>query len=64
MLCYLLLPLVLLISLIKISSFKAVTSLVTKVTVVKIDIDRHRKACAFFYVVLRLANYNLILRLP
>lgn len=45
------------------SSFEVVTSLVTEVVVVEMDIDGHREARAFFYVVPRLADYDLILGL-
>jgi len=38
-------------------------SLVNKVAVVQIDIDRHQKSRAFFYIVSKLASYNLILGL-
>jgi len=38
-------------------------SSVNKVAVVQIDIDEHQKSRAFFYIVFKLASYNLILSL-
>jgi len=38
-------------------------SSVNEVTVVQIDINRHHKSRAFFYIVSKLAFYNLILGL-
>jgi len=38
-------------------------SSVDKVVIVQIDIDRHQKSRAFFYIVSKLAFYNLILGL-
>ncbi len=38
-------------------------SSVNEVTVVQIDINRHQKSRAFFYIVSKLASYNLILNL-
>jgi len=38
-------------------------SSVNEVAVVQIDIDRHQKSRAFFYIVSKLAFYNLILGL-
>jgi len=38
-------------------------SSVNEVTVVQIDIDRHQKSRTFFYIVFKLAFYNLILGL-
>ncbi len=38
-------------------------SSVNEVAVVQIDIDRHQKSKAFFYIVSKLAFYNLILGL-
>ncbi len=38
-------------------------SLVNEVAVVQIDIDRHQKSKAFFYIVFKLAFYDLILGL-
>jgi len=38
-------------------------SSVNKVAVIQIDIDRHQKLRAFFYIVFKLAFYNLILGL-
>jgi len=38
-------------------------SSVNKVAVVQIDINRHQKSRAFFYIVFKLAFYNLILGL-
>ncbi len=38
-------------------------SSVNEVTVVQIDIDEHQKSRAFFYIVFKLAFYNLILGL-
>jgi len=38
-------------------------SSVNEVAVVQIDIDRHQKSRAFFYIVFKLAFYNLILDL-
>jgi len=38
-------------------------SSVNEVAVVQIDIDRHQKSRTFFYVVFKLAFYNLILGL-
>ncbi len=38
-------------------------SSVNKVAVVQIDIDKHQKSRAFFYIVSKLAFYNLILGL-
>ncbi len=38
-------------------------SSVNEVAVVQIDIDRHQKSRAFFYIVFKLASYNLILDL-
>ncbi len=38
-------------------------SSVNEVTVIQIDIDRHQKSRAFFYIVSKLASYNLILSL-
>ncbi len=38
-------------------------SSVNKVAVVQIDINRHQKSRAFFYIVFKLASYNLILNL-
>jgi len=38
-------------------------SSVNEVAVVQIDIDRHQKLRAFFYIVLKLAFYDLILDL-
>jgi len=38
-------------------------SSVNEVAVVQIDIDRHQKSRAFFYIVSKLASYNLILGL-
>jgi len=39
------------------------SSSVNEVAVVQIDIDRHQKSRAFFYIVSKLAFYNLILGL-
>jgi len=38
-------------------------SSVDEVAVIQIDIDRHQKSRAFFYIVFKLAFYNLILGL-
>jgi len=38
-------------------------SSVNEVAVVQININRHQKSRAFFYIVLKLASYNLILGL-
>jgi len=38
-------------------------SSVDEVAVVQIDINRHQKSRAFFYIVLKLASYDLILGL-
>ncbi len=38
-------------------------SSVNKVAVIQIDIDRHQKSRTFFYIVLKLAFYDLILSL-
>ncbi len=38
-------------------------SSVNKVTVIQIDINKHQKLRAFFYIVFKLAFYNLILGL-
>jgi len=38
-------------------------SSVNEVTVVQIDIDEHQKSRTFFYIVLKLAFYDLILGL-
>jgi len=38
-------------------------SSVNKVAVVQIDIDKHQKSRTFFYIVFKLASYNLILSL-
>jgi len=38
-------------------------SSVNEVAVVQIDIDRHQKSRAFFYIVFKLTSYNLILDL-
>jgi len=38
-------------------------SSVNEVTVVQIDIDKHQKLRAFFYIVFKLAFYDLILDL-
>jgi len=38
-------------------------SSVNEVAVVQIDIDRHQKSRTFFYIVFKLASYNLILGL-
>jgi len=38
-------------------------SSVNEVAVVQIDINRHQKSRAFFYIVLKIASYNLILGL-
>jgi len=38
-------------------------SSVNEVTVIQIDIDRHQKSRAFFYIVSKLTFYNLILDL-
>jgi len=38
-------------------------SSVNEVAVVQIDIDRHQKSRAFFYIAFKLAFYNLILDL-
>ncbi len=38
-------------------------SSVDEVVVIQIDIDRHQKSRAFFYIVSKLASYNLILDL-
>jgi len=38
-------------------------SSVNKVVIVQIDINRHQKSRAFFYIVFKLAVYNLILDL-
>ncbi len=38
-------------------------SSVNEVAVVQIDIDRHQKSRAFFYIVSKLTSYNLILNL-
>ena len=38
-------------------------SSVNKVAVVQIDINRHQKSRTFFYIVFKLASYNLILSL-
>ncbi len=38
-------------------------SSVNEVAVVQIDIDRHQKSRAFFYIVFKLASYDLILDL-
>ncbi len=38
-------------------------SSVNEVAVVQIDIDRHQKSRAFFYIVSKLTSYNLILGL-
>jgi len=39
------------------------SSSVNEVAVVQIDIDRHQKSRTFFYIVSKLASYNLILGL-
>ncbi len=39
------------------------SSSVNEVAVVQIDIDRHQKSRTFFYIVFKLAFYNLILGL-
>ncbi len=38
-------------------------SSVNKVAVVQIDIDKHQKSRTFFYIVFKIAFYNLILNL-
>ncbi len=38
-------------------------SVVNEVTVIQIDINRHQKSRAFFYIVFKLTSYNLILNL-
>jgi len=38
-------------------------SSVDEVVVIQIDIDRHQKSRAFFYIVFKIASYNLILDL-
>ncbi len=38
-------------------------SSVNEVAVIQIDIDRHQKSRTFFYIVFKLASYNLILGL-
>jgi len=38
-------------------------SSVNEVAVVQIDIDKHQKSRTFFYIVSKLASYNLILNL-
>ncbi len=38
-------------------------SSVNEVAVIQIDIDRHQKSRAFFYIVFKLTSYNLILDL-
>jgi len=38
-------------------------SSVNEVAVIQIDIDEHQKSRAFFYIVFKLASYNLILSL-
>ncbi len=38
-------------------------SSVNEVVVIQIDIDKHQKSRAFFYIVSKLASYNLILGL-
>jgi len=38
-------------------------SSVDEVAVIQIDIDRHQKSRTFFYIVFKLASYNLILNL-
>jgi len=38
-------------------------SSVNEIAVVQIDIDEHQKSRAFFYIVSKLASYNLILDL-
>jgi len=38
-------------------------SSVNEVAVVQIDINRHQKSRAFFYIVFKIASYNLILGL-
>ncbi len=38
-------------------------SSVNEVAVIQIDIDKHQKSRAFFYIVFKLAFYNLILDL-
>ncbi len=38
-------------------------SSVNEVVVIQIDIDEHQKSRAFFYIVFKLASYNLILDL-
>ncbi len=38
-------------------------SSVDKVAVIQIDINRHQKSRTFFYIVFKLASYNLILGL-
>jgi len=38
-------------------------SSVNEVVVIQIDIDRHQKSRAFFYIVSKIASYNLILDL-
>jgi len=39
-------------------------SSVNEVAVVQIDIDGHQKSRAFFYIVFKIASYDLILDLP
>jgi len=39
------------------------SSSVNEVAVVQIDIDEHQKSRAFFYIVSKLASYDLILSL-
>jgi len=38
-------------------------SLIDEVAVIQIDIDEHQKLRTFFYIVFKLAFYNLILNL-
>lgn len=52
------------ISPIEMSSFEGERSPVTEVVVVEIDIDGYKEAKVFFYIVLRLEDYDLILGLP
>jgi len=42
---------------------ESLSSLVNEVAVVQIDIDEHQKSRAFFYIVFKLAFYDLILGL-
>ncbi len=42
---------------------KPSNSSVNEVAIVQIDINRHQKSRAFFYIVFKLASYDLILSL-